>query len=69
MYIIMEKDSIQDVLICQYETNCTLLNNCKTENITFIKFDTALLSKLHTWEDYIVAVYLFAVGELIFSLL
>ena len=63
----MERYGIQDVLFCQYGTNCTLLNNCKTENITFIKFDTALLSKLHTWEDYIVAVYLFAVGELIFS--
>lgn len=62
----MEKGSIQDVLNCQYGTNCTFLNNCLTENITLIIFDTVLLSKLHIWEDYIVAVHLFAVNFLYF---
>lgn len=56
---IMEEDGIFVVKI-----NCTLQNVCiGIGNITLYGMDKYLLSELKVWEDFIVAVYLFCVGE------
>lgn len=62
----MEGIEIQQVHICPYKSNCTIHDILMNQNVTVFGDNTALISKLHTWEDYVVAVYLLTIGKLKF---
>lgn len=59
----MEKHVFLDVRICSFRHNCSDLGRSIDNDSTGVTIDTLLQSKLHYWEDYIVAFYLLTVGE------